>query len=349
MKINHKNRLYLLYFGLIISVTATVCLHKPAIENIQFAATDRSVADIEKTFRSFQKQDEFFTLTQTWDYDVQMKWLNNYYLTLPDKDTVKTKQSCSIFVAVTDSGSTYHCQNFDNPESGILIGYYAAPGRYKSIAITRMTDLSTFNGSFDHTALSDMQKTTLPFFAFYPANGVNEHGLSVSIAGCYPHQVKEKENRQGVFITYLNRLMLDNCKNVSEAIALCNKYYFFNDRRTVASNHLLISDKWGNSAVVEYNQEGKMNFLIRNKADLVITNDDVIGATAAQLEAKCKRYRKINDQLSHTNVVDYADCMNILKKVENKTLWSVVMDNKNSTGYIAVKGRFNHYYQFAVK
>jgi hypothetical protein len=61
------------------------------------------------------------------------------------------------------------------------------------------------------------------------------------------------------------------------------------------------------------------------------------------------RYKAICKQLKDKPVENYEDCMDILRKVENKTLWSVVMDNKANTGYIATHGKFTHYYRFNLK
>jgi hypothetical protein len=257
----------------------------------------------------------------------------------------KEKQMCSIFFTTNSSGVTYHCQNLDNPQSGILVGLFKAPGKYKSIALTRMTDITYFPPSFEFAEMNDMQKSFLPFFAFYPADGINEYGLTVSVAGSYPHKVTETKNRTGVFITYLNRLMLDSCKTVDEAIALSRRYYFFDHEGLVTTNHLLIADKFGKSAVIEYNKDGKMDYMVKNNSNLVITNDDVIGVDTSQL--KCVRYKEICRQLSTNPAGDYQDCMDILRAVKNNTLWSVVMDNKTGTGYIGVKGKFDHYYKFS--
>jgi hypothetical protein len=53
--------------------------------------------------------------------------------------------------------------------------------------------------------------------------------------------------------------------------------------------------------------------------------------------------------LKEKPVEDYKDCMNVLRIVENKTLWSVVIDNKTNTGYIATHGKFDHFYKFSLK
>jgi predicted choloylglycine hydrolase len=254
---------------------------------------------------------------------------------------------CSIFFTTNKSGVTYHCQNLDNPQSGILVASFNAPGKYKSIAVSRMTDITYFPATFELAELNDMQKSLLPFFAFYPADGINEHGLSVSIAGSYPHKVTDTKNRKGVFITYLNRLMLDSCKTVDEALTFAKRYYFFDHEGMVTTNHLLIADKFGNSAVIEYDKDGRMQYLISKSDNLVMTNDDVVGVDTSQLN--CVRYKAICKQLKNKPVEDYKDCMNILNMVENKTLWSVVMDNKTNTGYIATRGKFNHFYKFNVK
>lgn len=334
--------------SLIMAIIISGCSGKNRMETIQFATDNSPVADSVKIVKHFKKQSELFVLTHFGGYDTQMEWLNNYYIKATKEDSTIEKRMCSIFFTTGSSGLTYHCQNLDNPESGILIGSYAPPGKFKSIALTRMTDISYFPSSFEFDQLSEMQKTFLPFFAFYPADGINEHGLSVSIAGCYQHEVTEKKGRKGIYITYLNRLMLDNCKTVDEAVELSRKYYFFDHEGSVVSNHIMIADKGGNSAVIGYNSEGKMEYLIKKQASNVMTNHDVVGADTGQLANKCRRYKAIAAQLSGNKVNNYKDCMDILKKVENGTLWSVVMDNQNKTGYIAVRGQFKHFYRFSL-
>lgn len=353
MKLKYKASwaAYCLFF--IVAMIAVSCAPKTRTETVAFVTDNSSVSDSIKTVNSFKKQKELFVLTQVGSYDEKMEWLNNYLMNEVNEDSIVVprqkakRRMCSIFFTTNNSGVTYHCQNFDNPESGILIGSFSAPGKYKSIALTRMTDISYFPATFELSELNDMQKSFLPFFTFYPVDGINEKGLSVSIAGSYPHKVIDTKKRKGVYITYLNRLMLDSCKNVDEALALAGKYYFFDHEGLIASNHLLIADKFGNSAVIEYDKDGKMQYQVKKNDNFVITNDDVIGVDTSQL--KCARYKAIYKQLQNKPVEDYNDCMNILRTVENKTLWSVVMDNKTGTGYIATHGKFDRYYKFSLK
>lgn len=334
----------------VMAIMLSSCASKAQIEKIAFDTDNSTVSDSIKTIKNFKKQKEIYVLTQFGSYDEKMEWLNNYLLTEVNKNIAvpskKEKQMCSIFFTTNNSGITYHCQNFDNPESGIIVGSYSAPGKYKSIAIIRMTDITYFPPSFELAEITDMQKTFIPFFSFYPVNGINEHGLSVSIAGSYPHKITDTKDRKGVYITYLNRLMLDSCKTVNEAIALSQHYYFFDHEGLITANHLLVADKSGNSAVIEYDKNGKMQYLVKQNSNLVMTNDDIIGVDTSQL--KCVRYKEICKQLSNKPVAGYADCMNILQTVKNNTLWTVVMDNKSSTGYIAVKGKYSHYYKFSL-
>lgn len=348
MKKNKLASIILIGCSLVMALTIIGCSGKNRVETIVFATDNSAVPDSIKNIRNFKKQSELYVLTHFGGYDEQMDWLNNYLIKATKEDSSNEKRMCSIFFTTNSSGITYHCQNLDNPESGILVGSYAPPGKFRSVAITRMTDISYFPSSFEYEQLSDMQKSFLPFFAFYPADGINEHGLSISIAGCYQHQVTEKKNRKGVFITYLNRLMLDNCKTVDEAIALSGKYYFFDHEGSIASNHIMIADKSGSSAVIGYNKEGKMEYLVKRKTSNIITNHDVVGADTSQLANKCRRYKAIATELSGKTVADYKDCMDILKRVENGTLWSIVMDNQARTGYIAVRGQFNYFYSFSV-
>lgn len=341
----------LLFF--VVAMIIVSCAPKTKTDTIAFVTDNSSVSDSLKTVKNFKKQKELYVLTQFGAYDEKMEWLNNYLLSEVTKDSaVSTKKKakkrmCSIFFTTNQSGVAYHCQNLDNPESGILIGSFNAPGKYKSIALSRMTDISYFPPAFDFSGLTEVQKSFLPFFAFYPADGINEKGLSVSIAGSYPHKITDTKNRKGVYITYLSRLMLDSCKNVEEALGLASRYYFFDHDGLVTTNHLLIADKLGNSAIIEYDKDGKMQYMVKKNENLVMTNDDIIGVDSSQVT--CVRYKAICKQLKDKPVEDYKDCMNILRTVENKTLWTVVMDNKTNTGYIATHGKFDHYYKFSLK
>jgi hypothetical protein len=331
----------------------SACASKTRTETIAFTTDNAAVSDSLKTVKSFKQQKELFVLRQSGAYDDKMEWFNNYLMTQVAKDSATTpkkksrRRMCSIFFTTNTSGVTYHCQNLDNPQSGILVASFNAPGKYKSVAIIRMTDITYFPPAFEFNELNDMQRSFLPFFAFYPADGINEHGLSVSIAGSYPHKVLETKNRKGVFITYLNRLMLDSCKTVDEALNFAKKYYFVDHEGMITVNHLLIADKAGNSAVIEYDKDGKMQYFVKKNDNMVMTNTDVIGVDPSQVN--CVRYQALCKQLKEKPVANYTDCMNLLRMVENQSLWSVVMDNKTSSGYIATHGKFDRLYKFSVK
>ncbi|MGZ3851637.1 MAG: carcinine hydrolase/isopenicillin-N N-acyltransferase family protein [Flavisolibacter sp.] len=350
MKIHHKTLLPLIS---LVCIVISIASCKSKIETIAFAKDNTSASDSEKTVRNFKKYKDLHVFTQFGSYDDKLEYWNNYLLSSVQKDTVvkavkrHKKRMCSVFFTTNNTGVTYHCQNFDFPESGILVGSFNAPGKYKSVALVRMSDISYFPPNFDFTAMTDMQKSFLPFFAYYPIDGINEYGLSVSVAGTDIHNVTDTKDRKGVYITYLNRLILDNCKTVSDALALTDKYYFFDHEGLAVSNHILVADKFGNSAIIEYGKDGKLQYLVKKNENLVMTNNDVVGVEPSQIS--CVRYKAISKELAAQPVKTYNDCMNILSTVENKTLWSVVMDNKTGTGYIALKGKFDHFYKFDLK
>jgi len=350
MKVHYKTLLAVLCFACIAILIASC---KSKIETIAFAKDNTTASDSEKTVHNFKKYNELHVLTQFGSYDDKMEYWNNYLLSSVQKDTVvkavkrHKKRMCSVFFTTNNTGVTYHCQNFDFPQSGILVGSYNAPGKFKSVALVRMSDISYFPPNFDFTTMTDMQKSFLPFFAYYPIDGINEYGFSVSVAGTDIHNVTDTKGRKGVYITYLNRLMLDSCKTVADALEFVNKYYYFDHEGLAVSNHILVADKLGNSAIIEYGKDGKMQFLVKKNENLVMTNNDVIGVDSSQIT--CVRYKAVSKELAAQPVKKYTDCMSILSSVENKTLWSVVMDNKTSTGYIALKGKFDHFYKFSLK
>ena len=101
-------------------------------------------------------------------------------------------------------------RNWDNPNVGsIMVNIYHPPDGYTSISFSRAIDLGfPLNVDLEEIKSSELGNKLLlaPFYAF---DGINEHGLTVAVAGVNQTAIEPKSDKELVFVTFLVRKILD--------------------------------------------------------------------------------------------------------------------------------------------
>jgi hypothetical protein len=319
---------------------------------IDFKTDTSSLADSIKVLKSFKKMDNFFVLNYTGIYDdrtsLLQKWFDSHvgYKYRPT--------GCSVFYTSKNANQGFLAQNFDRdsdvPDIGILFGRYCPIGKYKSFSLSRIEDLQTedmkgLTRNINPSNLTDYQRYLVLFFPFFSVGGINEHGLAIGIASIPSQLIKETENRSPIFVTHFIRQLLDNCRTIDEAIKLSKKYYIYDRSLCTITHHILIGDSTGHSVMIEY-KNGKMDYVLSDQKFQLFTNKPIIDNSNENLN-QCWRFKIINERLSESNAnLNIQDCLSVLKKVKNNTMWTVVYDLKNKQGIFTVYGDFTKQYKF---
>jgi choloylglycine hydrolase len=150
----------------------------------------------------------------------------------------------------------------------------------------------------------------------WPVDGVNEKGLFLGLAGSNPYRFREERYPDIPAIDYKHmiQIILETCSTVDEAVEK-----FGSARMWFRYNgvHILIADKAGNSAVVEWDADRDL-VVFRNKQHFTaLTNVPYQKGEDFMLNS-CWRYKKAREELK--SGISNADAMlNLMKSVQQRS------------------------------
>jgi predicted choloylglycine hydrolase len=212
--------------------------------------------------------------------------------------------SCSVVFTgpdITSGRQSLLGRNYDFPDEieGFTLMFTSPEGGYATAVITTMEP------------------------GFSAADGINSEGLALGMASIVDMGYQADGNGS-LISSFYYRYILEHSKNVDEAIDLLEMIpisFLPSIPRGIIS-HILIADKSGASAVVEFLPEGT----VVNRADepyQILTNnlwDDT------ERRRACQRYARAEKILEETPLVDLDLMIGILADLRRWTQYSVVYD-----------------------
>lgn len=197
------------------------------------------------------------------------------------------KAGCSAFICSNENDDIIVGRNYDFPHkdkddnfSTLNAVVRCSPeGKYKSLAVADIYWLNKAGGHFYPGSLDD-RKTDTSLCAVLPylcMDGINEKGLTVSILVL---DVKDGEqsvnqNQPGkdtIVHTILIRYLLDNCKNVNEAVQLAGSYNIKGVMN--ADFHLFVTDSYGNAVILEWRHNTMFSTITNAATNFYLSFDD---------------------------------------------------------------------------
>ncbi|WP_052092164.1 C45 family peptidase [Paenibacillus sp. FSL H7-0357] len=126
-------------------------------------------------------------------------------------------------------------------------------------------------------------------------DGINEHGLTVSMSSC---EFGQRPFGEGLWFPFVLRSLLDNCSSVEDAI------YLLKNMPIRSNVNLLIADTYGNATIAEtacFGDDRKISF--RNSEDLLIAtnhyqNNEMLPYDNNRRRHSVIRYNTIKDFFS---------------------------------------------------
>jgi hypothetical protein len=256
----------------------------------------------------------------------------------------QTWRHCSVFSTTAES-AVIMGRNWDNQNVGsIIVSLYHPHNGYVSISFCRSIDLG-----FGHKDLERLKSSPfgskLLLAPFYAMDGINEHGLTVAVAANRQTTHKPKSGVELVCITFLMRKILDQAKNIEEAVDLVEKYIPFDINQNSLTSHLIVTDASGRSVILEYDQD-QWRTIYGHKSWQVLSTKPIYNVPDAKLRKQCWRYRSMSETLEKTKGnVDWKAGMKILQDVTQKgTTWSVVYSLPTKELYFSVYQKWDIIY-----
>ena len=257
--------------------------------------------------------------------------------------------SCSSFNVLNKNDRNLFGRNFDYQHSPSFIVWTQPKNGYKSISFS----LGLFLGI---TNIENIVKDKLLLIPYSPLDGLNEHGLGISVLVAQQKYSNHQTNptKLNISTTIAMRAVLDHCKTTEEAIQLFDKYNMHDiDISNSTSFHFFITDNNAKSAVIEYvNNEMKV---IRNHefnfSDYVyVTNFYLNKPIGEDNKSGLNRYKILEEKLQNDNLrFDPEEAMDLLKNVsQTTTVWSNVYNTKNLDLLTSYNHSYSSLYKFNV-
>ena len=255
--------------------------------------------------------------------------------------------ACSSFNVLNNENSNLFGRNFDYGSSPTIILWTQPKTGYKSISFIH----GRFLGINDE---SNIIKDRLLLTPYAPMDGMNELGLAISVL-LLSNKSTHQTNPELTDITtsVIIRGILDTCANLEEAINFFTK---FNVHDAIEGNsfHFMITDAYGNSAVIEY-VNNVMKIIkpsdIKNVNNyLYVTNFYLSPDSGSSSQMGYDRYLILEKYLNVKDIkMEWYNAMELLDKAKmGITLWSNVYDTNNSTVITAIRRDYSILYEFNI-
>ncbi|UCC43273.1 MAG: linear amide C-N hydrolase [Candidatus Zixiibacteriota bacterium] len=349
-----KTKTTFLTLVLLLAISALVSA-QDEITELEFAQPPDSGSNESRTLQSMVKvlgtdgpcHGGLYLLTHSGDRKDLFQTENQKMIDNPLID--QTWRYCSVFSATTGNSVTAG-RNFDNQNVGsIIISLYRPPDGYSSISFSRAIELGFgLNLDLERFRSSEMGNRLL-LAPFYATDGINEHGLVVGLAGVKQITHEAKDGAGLVFVTFMVRKILDQARNIEEAMNVVEKSIPFDADKNSLNTHFFIVDATGRSVTLEYDQD-QWRRIHGDKSWQVLTNKPIFEVPDADLREKCWRYRSISETLEKTQGnIEWKAGMKILQDVTQEgTTWSVIYSPTTKDVYFSVYQNWDTVYHLTV-
>jgi len=227
------------------------------------------------------------------------------------------RHSCSVIVARPEMAADGHTRlgrNHDWPTklTDVLLVFTAPQAGYPTVVMTR------------------------GFPGFTASDGMNGEGLALGLASVR-NVGYDSPAEPALMSTAAYRLVLEQSANVEEAIALLRRtpITFINPSPDEVISHILLADRSGMSAVVEFLPEGIV-VSQTNTPYQVMTNSYWAGPAD---QSNCQRYQSAVEELEEAHgVIDEDRMMEVMSSIHTSTQWTVVYDLEELSLELALPG-----------
>lgn len=350
MRLSEKGNIILAIVTLLLIIPCFVWTQSNIID-LEFGEPPVSDSHASRTLQSMAKvqgtgqfcQDGLYLMTHYGDREEIFQEENQEMIDNPLIN--QTWRHCSVFSA-TSGNSVIMGRNWDNQNVGsIIISLYHPSKGCSSISFSRSIDMG-----FGHKDLEQQRSSAfgdrLLLAPFYAMDGINEHGLAVAVAADEATAIKAKPDKELVYITFLIRKLLDQAKNIEDAVNLVEKFIPFDIDKNSLNSHLFLVDSSGSSVVLEYAQD-QWRTSYGDKPWQVMSTKRIHNMSDADLRGTCWRYKGMSEALeSAGGNVDWKAGMRILRDVAQKgTTWSAVYSPTAKGLYVSVYQEWESIYR----
>lgn len=280
------------------------------------------------------------------------------YLSKPQA-ALEQRHDCSMFQYHHDAESSIVGRNFDNVFTDLLVGWFFPQRGYASIAFVPLFELG-FNKENRFDLENPQHRQVLLNAPIVSIEGVNEHGVTVTLASLDRRKVKQMPDREPRFLIHLVREILDHAATVEEAVGIASRYNVFDNGREVISHHIFVAGPRSGSVVLEW-KDGQMHVVPDGDHWQIVTNSELLAVSEQQRRRNCSRYETIYEQLSEQiGALPWTSGMDALARAaqDNRvyvldgerrrisTQWSAIFDLQAKEVRVCLHRDFSKVYRF---
>ena len=246
---------------------------------------------------------------------------------------------CSSFAVISPEGSHLCGRNMDYPETDTLVVHTTPEDGYESISLADLSAAGIGTGA-DMDINDPKARVILLAAPYLIGDGVNEKGLVVTSLGIDDLPGTVDTAKHDLLLNVAVRVLLDRCADTEEAVAMLGDFDIYMPLDHGA--HLFISDRNGNSVVVEW-LDGNMYVVPADKVtnfplydpDYSLDNDG--------------RYATMVSAMEDGRTFTRKEAMQLLDDVSqpNWTRWSAVYDLDAFEAVVCVNEKYDRVYVFS--
>ncbi|MBN2313356.1 MAG: linear amide C-N hydrolase [Sedimentisphaerales bacterium] len=253
-------------------------------------------------------------------------------------DETVNPEACTSFAALNEAGDAVFGRNLDWHHRSSLLLYTKPPNGYASISMVDLYYLG-YEGMQEIPWSKRLPLLATPYATI---DGMNECGVAISQNAVPQRNTPTDPNKPTLLQSQILRLVLDHAKDVDEALELIRNY----NVKFLLPNHFHIADASGNSAIVEYIDDGMA--ILRNKNPWQVSTNFLLSESQ---QPDCWRYQKANAVLAETQgVASQNEAMDLLHATsQDHTVWSVVYNLSSGEIRLAMGKEYNKVFSFKLK
>ena len=214
--------------------------------------------------------------------------------------------SCSSFVAHNEKGEVLFARNFDYTYSPVVMTTTNPENGYAMIGACNMGFLKFGKEGDVKAHRLNLTNAMLLCCPYATTDGMNEYGLAMSVLDCGHANISPIENVPTMTVCSMIRVVLENAKNVDEAIEIFKSYNISLEK---PNHHFMIADATGQSVVMEYTEDGIAAF-----ESSIVTNFDLYDSRHRGVGHD--RYETIENTLKEKNgVLSESEALDLLARV----------------------------------
>ena len=255
---------------------------------------------------------------------------------------------CSSFCTQSTDGNIIFGRNFDMDtanSSSYLIVHTVPENGYESYSTVSLKFLGI-------TTPKEPKDDTSPLLLapYIPLDGINSQGLAICVLQLGSPEIHTSDSGVDMTSTTIIRNVLDNAKNVSEAIEIFKSCNLHTDG---FAYHYMVGDAEGNSAIIEFvDNEMLVEYKTENIqvcANTYVTDEGISFYNDANAADSLNRMNAILNSVQANGFdLPTENAFAALKAASGSyTRWSIVYNLTDKTMDIAINQKFGKTYSFS--